>query len=116
MISKMLLSGATAAPEFGVSISPSNFGFAADNGSYTTPRFTANLVGATSAYEFKWGFVGNSFGFSILGSDENDYCVLNGSGVNSEIDLILKCDVTDTSTSAVTTATAQITIFFESNL
>ena len=111
MISKMLIAAGDANPEFSISISPSNFFTQTDSGSYTSPRFTINLVGAYSEYTYKWSFEGRDAArFSINGSDEADYCKFSTSGNQEELLVRLACEVTDTDTNETTKALSIINI------
>ena len=114
MISKMLLSGAAANPQFSASITPSSFEGFSTGGSFTTPRFTLNLVGASSDYTYQWTLSGfNANDFNFVGSLTLDYCILNTSGFNTVKSADLTCTVTDTNTSATFEVSASVLITFE---
>jgi|3_EtaG_2_1085321.scaffolds.fasta_scaffold75291_2 hypothetical protein len=113
MISKMLIAAGEANSEFSVSVSPSAFIMTTDNGSFTSPRFTVNLVGAYSEYSFKWSFEGRDANrFNVNGSDELDYCTFSTSGNQTELSARLVCEVTDTDTDETTKASSVININF----
>ena len=111
----MLLSGAAAAPEFAVSMTPSSLTDFTSGGGYTSPRFTINIVGGGSTYSYLWSFSGGDANdFTITGSTTKDYALASVSGFNQTFQTDIVCTVTDDSTGDTFTASAPILITFES--
>ncbi len=117
MISKMLLSGVAANSDYSVSITPSEYVIGqANNGSFTTSRFTANVLSGSGNYEYNWTLTSQAGVISIVTDTDQDYCILNAQGVNDVVTATLNCEVTDTNNSTIVSAESSIFINFGKDL
>ena len=104
----LLMVGGVVQSEFSASISPSSFFIVSQNGSYTSPYFTANVSGGAGPYEYEWTITGLA---KIVGDGEK--VKIQAGGYNSEAEGSLSLKVTDTGNgNAELTASSNYSILF----
>lgn len=101
-------------PDYGVSITPAFLVRNVPNGNYVTPNFVANVVSAIGPVEYDWTVNG---GTQFLSATNTQTVFLTVPGYNTEINLELRCVVTDTgNANAEVSATSEIILNFGSPL
>lgn len=93
----LIVSPAVVASEFGVSVSPSRYVQTTSNGAFTTLKFKAIAENFTGDLSYSWTFtkVGAQSASIQINSPASSETTLTISSFNSNIDIILKCEVTD---------------------
>lgn len=106
----LIVSSATVASEFGVSVSPSSYNQTVGNGSFTTLKFKAVADNAVGDLSYQWSYtIVNSQASTVnINTQEDSQTSLTISSYNSNIRIILRCDVTDDNSTEFSTSLLNI--------
>lgn len=103
--------------DFQASVAPSSFRARVSNGNYTTPFFEAMEQNGVGPFEYAWSVTGEAGALVNINNEIAKRVNLNVSSYNSDVELQLTCEITDTGNSNnKTTATSDILILFGENL
>lgn len=109
-MSLLIVTNATPSAEFSASISPSSYNVTASNGSFTTVRFKANAENNSGDLTYDWSYtlVNSQAATVTINSPENFETSLTVSSYNSNIQIILKCNISDDSETVSATSILNI--------
>lgn len=93
----LIVSPTVVVSEFGASVSPSRYVQTTSNGAFTTLKFKAVAENYTGDLSYTWTFtkVSSQSASIQINSPTSSETTMTISSFNSNIDIILKCDITD---------------------